>query len=107
MAAVPKIVQGKRWVFTINNPEIGTPLFTELPEKVEYIVWQLEKGPKEETPHYQGFIRCAVNFRRPRLEKLLGGCAYLALAKETTSRIVSIVQRRVVFKDHGNLRTPF
>lgn len=81
--AQSKPLQGKRWVFTINNPSGAGPLFTELPEKVEYVVWQREKGKEAGTEHYQGFLRAAVNFRRSRVEQILGGHAWCDVAHGT------------------------
>lgn len=86
--------RSRAWCFTVNNPveSDGSPVTGEMPEfdKVtdargfRYIVYQLERGGEEGTPHYQGYVvfttlksRAWVSnlnptFRRARLEKARG-----------------------------------
>ena len=46
----------RNWVFTLNNPTPEEVPKDWVPEQVKYLVYQLEKGEKEATPHYQGYI---------------------------------------------------
>lgn len=44
-----------RWTFTLNNPGEYRPRFDV--QQVAYMVYQLEEGDAEHTPHLQGYIR--------------------------------------------------
>lgn len=61
-------MQGRNWVFTINNPESN-----DLPNSFggKYAVWQLEKGEKG-TLHLQGYICFEKNMRLNALKQLHG-----------------------------------
>nr|QJI53464.1 MAG: replication-associated protein [Cressdnaviricota sp.]QJI53727.1 MAG: replication-associated protein [Cressdnaviricota sp.]QKN88860.1 MAG: replication-associated protein [Cressdnaviricota sp.]QKN88863.1 MAG: replication-associated protein [Cressdnaviricota sp.] len=52
--------KGKRWCFTINNPETERPTWN--PDTMEYLIWELEVG-EQGTPHIQGF----VHFKKDRV----------------------------------------
>ena len=77
-----------RYVFTINNPE--APLDTAAWEAagVRLAVWQQERGA-EGTPHLQGYITFKKNHRRPAVERLLGGRAFLEPAKGKHAQCVA------------------
>lgn len=55
MATNPR---AKRWVFTLNNPEVNEIELTDIFQDVgvEYLVFQLEIGEETGTPHFQGFV---------------------------------------------------
>lgn len=53
-----KRIQGKRWCFTINNPEIGE---FDLIEWGVFGVCQLERGSECGTLHIQGFVIFETN----------------------------------------------
>ena len=42
------------WVFTINKPDTSNPI--EWPSSVRYAIYQLERGVKTGTLHYQGYL---------------------------------------------------
>lgn len=46
--------QSRRWVFTINNPDPEQDKEDCLNWNAKYLVFQLEKGEKDGTLHYQG-----------------------------------------------------
>jgi len=50
-----------RVVFTINNPGEFRPVFDE--SKMDYLIWQLERGGKQNTLHVQGYCRYKKRFR--------------------------------------------
>lgn len=56
-----------RVVFTINNPGEFRPVFDET--KMEYLVWQLERGGKKDTLHVQGYCRYKKQFRLRTIHK--------------------------------------
>lgn len=53
---MPRVNEGraKGWMFTVNNPTDEERPF--LPDDATYVCYQLERGEKEDTPHYQGYI---------------------------------------------------
>lgn len=56
------------WMFTINNPTEGdSPL---LWADVKYLCYQKEKGEKEGTEHYQGYVIFNKSQRRSALKKI-------------------------------------
>lgn len=52
---MPRSAKGKRWTFTLNNPELDADAMHEkFAEKgYKYLVFQKEVGDND-TPHYQG-----------------------------------------------------
>lgn len=71
------------WCFTLNNPKTGVDgaKFLEQvtdPDEgwgVEYLVFQLEKGVKEKTPHYQGYCEFTKAERLTSIKKKGFGAA--------------------------------
>lgn len=61
----------RRWIFTINNPQ-ATPTEVQeaLKEKVNYLVFQKEKGNNEGTVHYQGFLILKKPERMAAMKKI-------------------------------------
>lgn len=47
----------RRWLFTLGKEFTEGQLFTELPDKAAFTIWQLEKAPSTGYLHYQGYIR--------------------------------------------------
>lgn len=73
--------QYRQWVFTINNPvEPPEELLVRIErhQHIRYVVFQLESGEEEGTPHYQGYIEFKSQIRCAALNELLGGHAHLA-----------------------------
>lgn len=70
--------QTSRIVFTINNPGDYRPIFD--PEKMAYLVWQLERGAQG-TLHIQGYMRLKKRLRFSQLQTLLGGHAAILIAR--------------------------
>nr|AJP36397.1 replication-associated protein [Avon-Heathcote Estuary associated circular virus 11]AJP36400.1 replication-associated protein [Avon-Heathcote Estuary associated circular virus 11]AJP36401.1 replication-associated protein [Avon-Heathcote Estuary associated circular virus 11] len=70
-----------RMIFTINNPGPNRPQFLE--QHMAYMIYVLEEGDQTHTPHLQGYIRwkCRKTFKSA--ERLLGGRAYLEIARGT------------------------
>lgn len=74
----------KRWVFTINNySEEEKELVTQLIEDEEHTHYGIaeEEVGKEGTPHIQGFVHLKYPLRRSTIHRLLGGRAYVEVAK--------------------------
>ncbi len=66
----PNDLQGKHWLFTINNPVLGS--IQDMPDvwpDVGYVVWQLERGV-EGTEHFQGYVQFEKYHRLSKLKKL-------------------------------------
>jgi len=66
-------------MFTINNPTTNDLFPQGLPEQCRYAVWQKEIG-QEGTPHLQGYITFRGPWRRARVERVLGGHAWIGIA---------------------------
>lgn len=78
--------KSRRWVFTLNNPE-NTMLFNELPQGVEYIIWQRERG-EEGTEHLQGYVR----FKNPQgltgARRVISERAHMEIANGTEQQCI-------------------
>lgn len=84
MSVAPQVdfkIKDRRYVFTVNNPVVPNP-WAELPAGVSYMVWQHEKGD-EGTNHLQGYIRFKNAVQRKTVERILGGHAWINIAKGT------------------------
>lgn len=75
-------VQGRRWCWTINNPEKEDVFSDPLPDGIRYAVWQKERAPTTGTEHLQGYLETTGPWRRSRVLQALGGHAWVALARE-------------------------
>lgn len=56
---MPRSVQSRSWVFTVNNPrEADIPMLTNLSEAPDcsYLIFGREVAPTTGTPHLQGFV---------------------------------------------------
>lgn len=66
----------RAWCFTINNPEsnelFSDPLPEDIYEEVRYVIWQLEEGLEEHTPHLQGYIEFFTLKSRKQVQYTLG-----------------------------------
>lgn len=72
------MAQGKKYVFTLNNPTVGDKVklqtLVALNDKVKYIVYGEEVG-ESGTPHYQGAIHFKTNHRLSAVKATLPfGC---------------------------------
>lgn len=69
-----KSTPNRRWIFTLNNPQITGPellaLFESSEHSVKHAVWQLERG-KEGTPHFQGYMAFGKPVRMAGIKKLM------------------------------------
>lgn len=88
----PKSGEGKRWCFTINNPE-RDPLFSELPDGCRFIIWQRECGA-EGTPHYQGYVAFHKSWKAKRVETLLGGKAFITQANGKETKCIEYCSKK-------------
>jgi hypothetical protein len=93
MSAEPR---AHRWVFTINNPleadvEAVKTLLGKTGEAVMGICGQ-EVGA-EGTPHLQGFLKFTKAIRRTKVERLIGGRAYLDIAKGSDPECIQYCEK--------------
>lgn len=80
-----KEARGVRWVFTINNFTFEEEeLIRKLAEnrKVQFVIAE-EEHLESGTPHIQGYIHLKERLRRKQMEQMLGGRAYVEIAKGT------------------------
>lgn len=54
-AGDPRNQMYARWSVVINNPGDYAPEWD--PKEMHFLIWQLEQGHEEETPHIQGYVR--------------------------------------------------
>lgn len=47
----------RRWIFTLGKEFIDGAVFTELPERISFAIWQLERAPSTGYLHFQGYVR--------------------------------------------------
>lgn len=73
-----------RWTFTVNNPDAWRP--TWLPDVMHYMIWQLERGEKENTPHIQGYVRFKTRKHLEAARRLLSDRAHLEPARGTEAQ---------------------
>jgi len=63
------------WCLTLNNPTSAElkrlTEETASPQMCRYIVWQLEKGPEESTPHVQGYLVLHHSARMSKLKRFI------------------------------------
>jgi hypothetical protein len=81
MSAEPR---GNRWVFTINNPlEADIEAVKKvLGDRGEAVIGTCgQEVGAEGTPHLQGFLKFTTQKRRRAVERLLGGRAFVEVAK--------------------------
>lgn len=81
-----------RWAFTYNNPD-HEPTYDE--DEVAYLVYQLERGEQEETPHLQGYVR----FHRQKTLGAAKACLNLAAAHFGIATHPEDVNRQYCTKD--------
>lgn len=62
------IKQTKYWMFTINNPQDWREPSTWA--KAVYVVWQLEQGEEQATPHLQGYVIMTAKERLSGMKKV-------------------------------------
>lgn len=78
----------RRWCFTINNPQSDV-LFSELPQDLKFVCWQLEQG-EQGTRHFQGYCICTGPFSMGRVKRALGcDSAHLEPARGTHEQCVA------------------
>lgn len=82
-------MSAKNWVFTLNNP---TPAETSallarvaepssrLTYDVQYILWQLEIGDLESTPHYQGYVQFTKKKRMTTVKSIIADRSHVEIA---------------------------
>lgn len=75
MAATPQGFSGKRWVFTLNNPDPDFDQdwhdYIEENADLEFSAWQLEEG-ESGTPHIQGLVIFSKRMRLTGVREILG-----------------------------------
>lgn len=75
-----------RWCFTVNNPAQWRPTWS--PQTMDYMIWQLERGDKEQTEHVQGYVRFKTRKHMEAAKRLLCDHAHLepAMGSEESNR---------------------
>lgn len=86
------MARSARWAFTYNNPD-HEPDFRE--DEVAYLVYQLERGEAEDTPHLQGYVR----FHRQKTLGAAKTCLNLAAAHFEIAKHPEDVNRQYCTKD--------
>lgn len=99
--------RGKRWCFTINNPEDGDVFWKDLEahgavknQSVHFLIVQEEKG-KEGTTHYQGYIEFDDRVRMSTL-KTINKRAHWEQAKGTATQNIEYCSKEDTYT--GGLR---
>jgi hypothetical protein len=93
MTAEPR---GHRWVFTINNPtgEDEAAVNNLLgPEGQAVLGTCGREVGAEGTPHLQGFVKFTKAIRRRKVQELLGGRAYLDVAKGSDQECIAYCEK--------------
>lgn len=72
------------WSLTINNPSAAQLALIKqgYPDYCREIVWTLEAGEKEETPHIQAYVKLQRQQRMSFMKKLFPGGHYQALKND-------------------------
>lgn len=99
--AVPKTSsQAKAWVFTLNNftEEEKNHLINE--EDSRYMVFGNEISPSTGTPHLQGYVVFAQNWRFSRVKKFIPR-AWIAIAKADADCNYKYCTKGGDFEEHG------
>lgn len=98
-------LQGKRWVFTLNNPtQVEKGIFADLlnNERVIYAVVGNETG-EEGTPHLQGFVIFRRNVRFNRLRTDFGGRVHWELARGSNDEASNYCKKDGDYAEYGQL----
>lgn len=70
----------RRWCFTVGKEFVDGELFTELPPRAAFIIWQLEKAPTTDYLHYQGYVRMNNACTLGQIKRLLCNEAHIEKA---------------------------
>lgn len=73
-------------VFTLNNPGDGPYDHLWNPEKMKYLVFQLERGEENRTPHLQGYCELKKRQRFAAAKRLIGDQAHLEPRRGTAAQ---------------------
>lgn len=97
-------VQGRRWVFTLNNPtnperEVLLALFDNDAE-TQYAVFGNEVG-EAGTPHLQGFVVFKRQHRLRAVKLLLGNRAHIELARGTSEEAANYCKKDGDYHEFG------
>jgi len=93
----------KQFVFTWNNPTLSPEeLIYKFKDLVTYMVFQLEEGEKEKTPHYQGYIEMTKPCRITALVKIQQMWYAKRAVKSTRDKA-----RAYAMKEEGRLDGPW
>lgn len=97
--------QGKRWVFTLNNPTLDERTFlnTSLNSNAQYAVVGREHGASLETPHLQGFVIFNSNQRFNAAKALLSPRAHLEVARGTSKQASDYCKKENDYEEFGTL----
>lgn len=67
-------MQSKFWCFTLNNPDVQLQFNSD---RVCFAVWQLERGEREGTLHFQGYLEFKSKCRLAAARAAVGGNPHL------------------------------
>lgn len=70
-------MSSRGWCFTIiyttdDGRQARDPLFSDLPDKARFVIWQKEEGGNTHRLHYQGYIKFKETVRANKLKEILG-----------------------------------
>lgn len=102
---MPRSQQGRRWVFTLNNPSNEEKVFVanalENDDQVVYGVVGRETGANG-TPHLQGFVIFSVVQRFGRVKDKLGHRCHIELARGTSVQARDYCQKDGDYDEYGS-----
>ena len=89
----------RNWCFTSFNIDLNWGVT----EDIKYIVWQVEKCPKSERLHLQGYVEFNKAFSFKRVKEILGDDT-IHLESRKGSRVQA---RKYCMKEESRIAAPF
>lgn len=98
--------QGKYWCWTLNNPTEAEKehlsLVQLLNDQIQYLVYQLEEGSEQRTPHLQGYVEFASRVTRNQAKEKISQRCHIERRRGTGQEA-----RQYCKKDDGRLGGPW